>query len=398
MSQLDAAASPCVPPCFPIPHDGARVWSAGTSGQDPRAHRPSSSIPTHELPTAAGRVVEVLWIDDEPDHALSLLLQECGCQIEWTTTGAAGLERAAARRYDAIVVDVRLGDMSGLTVLRRLTTFESCPPLLVVTGCYCEDEVLQDACRFGARGVAYKPFLDEQALAAALRVVIDGHGHSPLLRVRPDDVRDVHHARHGRPAVLSARSGDRASLGIVAVSRAMREVVEWIAHAAPTESTILLTGETGVGKELVAEAVHRSSRRRDHPLVTLNCASIPDALFESELFGHRKGAFTGAVSDQPGVVERAHRGALFLDEIGDVPLAVQGHLLRFLETGEVRRLGDAKSARFDVRIIAATNRPVSEDVARGLFRQDLYFRLAVLHCHIPPLRERRDDLEAKTQR
>jgi DNA-binding NtrC family response regulator len=174
----------------------------------------------------------------------------------------------------------------------------------------------------------------------------------------------------------------------------MRDVSDWIARVAPTEGTILLTGETGVGKGMVAQAIHRASRRRDHPLVTLNCATIPEALLESELFGHRKGAFTGADSDQAGVVERAHHGTLFLDEIGDLPIAAQGHLLRFLETGEARRLGDPKPARFDVRIVAATNRPLSHDLGCGRFRQDLYFRLAVLHRDIPPLRARRDDVEA----
>ncbi len=394
MSQLDAAASRCLSSIVATVPDAAYPELGGRSAPNFPTHH--ETVPGHddEAATSESRRT-VLWIDDEPDHALSALLNEYGCQIEWATTGAAGLERHGASAYDAIVVDVRLGDMSGLTVVRRIKALDTATPVLVVTGCYCEEEVLQDAWRLGAAAVAYKPFLDEQELAAALRVIIDGRGRSLLLHVRPDDLGGPLQAgagRGGAPDDLTPAA--MASPGFVAVSPAMRAVVDWIAHVAPTEGTILLTGETGVGKQLVAEAIHRSSRRRDRPFVTLNCASIPEGLIESELFGHRKGAFTGAASDQPGVVKRAHRGTLFLDEIGDVPLAMQGHLLRFLETGEARRLGEVKAVRFDVRIIAATNRELSEAVARGQFRQDLYFRLAVLHRCIPPLRERRDDVDA----
>jgi two-component system response regulator HydG len=352
---------------------------------------PSSFEPPADIQWAGGGLLRILWIDDEPDETLSVLLRDHGCQVEWATTGAAGLERARSGQYDAIIVDVRLGDMSGLTVLRRLTVSALCPPVLMVTGCYCEEEVLRDAWRFGAAAMAYKPLVEDAALAEALRVVAVGQGESPLLHVRPE-ASGVRRAAHA--GTIDPGQADLYDSNVVAVSPAMRAIVERIAHVAPTDGTILLTGETGVGKEMVARAIHRSSRRCDRPIVTLNCSAIPQELLESELFGHRKGAFTGAASDQAGVVEHAHGGTLFLDEIADLARPAQGHLLRFLETGEARRLGDQKPTWFDVRIIAATNRPLAADLKRGRLRQDLYFRLAVLHLHIPPLRERREDIDA----
>jgi transcriptional regulator with PAS, ATPase and Fis domain len=173
----------------------------------------------------------------------------------------------------------------------------------------------------------------------------------------------------------------------------MQAIVAWINRVGPAPSTVLLTGETGTGKELVARALHLASPRRAGPYVPVNCSAIPASLVETELFGHRKGAFTGATSDKEGVIEAAHGGTLFLDEIGDLPWAIQGNLLRFLENRELRRVGDTKTRRVDVRVIAATNRALREDVGRGRFREDLYYRLAVAYTHIPPLRERLEDLE-----
>jgi transcriptional regulator with PAS, ATPase and Fis domain len=174
----------------------------------------------------------------------------------------------------------------------------------------------------------------------------------------------------------------------------MRKIVEWIERVGPTNASALITGETGTGKELVARALHQVSPRHTAHFVALNCAAIPESLLETELFGHRKGAFTGAVSDKEGVFEAAHRGTLFLDEIGDLPLPMQASLLRTLDGGEVRRVGDTRTRRVDVRIVAATNRSLRQDISEGRFRDDLFYRLAMAYVELPPLRERLEDIEA----
>lgn len=302
--------------------------------------------------SAQPRFSEVLWVDDEPVPGFGLLLREHGFNVEWATTGAQALQRVRERRYALVIVDVRLKDMLGLTVVKRLVGGSQ---VLVVTGHYLEDEIRTEAWRLGA-AVAYKPFLDEEAFANALNVLMTGRGHSGLLHVPPGPSVAATDRQDPQRDGGCSRAEAAHAHGIVAVSDAMRDVLVWIAKAGPTGATVLITGETGVGKDLVATAIHRSSPRRARPLVTLNCASIPEPLLQSELFGHRKGAFTGATSDQPGLVARANGGTLFLDEIGDLPLALQAHLLRFLETGEAHRLGDSSTTRFDVRVVAATNR------------------------------------------
>jgi transcriptional regulator with PAS, ATPase and Fis domain len=177
----------------------------------------------------------------------------------------------------------------------------------------------------------------------------------------------------------------------------MQRIVEWIDRVGPISAHALVTGETGTGKELVARALHQASARPSERFVPVNCAAIAEGLIETELFGHRKGAFTGASGDKQGVFEAAHRGTLFLDEIGELPFSMQGRLLRCLENGEIRRVGDTKALRVDVRIIAATNRSLRQEVSKGRFREDLYHRRAVARQNIPPLRERLEDLEALVQ-
>lgn len=339
-------------------------------------------------PTSEARW-DVLWVDDEPAHGLGLLLRAHGFNVEWVTTGAQALRRVREKRYALLIVEVRLEDMLGLTVLKRLPGGS---PVLVVTGHYLEDEIRAEAWRLGA-AVAYKPFLDEEALAQALNVLITGGGRSGLLYLPPGPSGSERKREEQQPGGGCSDANPVRVHGIVAASDAMRDVVAWIARAGASDATVLITGATGVGKDLVATAIHRSSARSARSLVALNCASIPESLLESELFGYRKGAFTGATTDRPGLVARANGGTLFLDEIGDLPLALQAHLLRFLETGEAHRLGDPGTTRFDVRVVAATNRTLATDVSDGRFRADLFFRLAVLHCHIPPLRDRRDDIE-----
>jgi DNA-binding NtrC family response regulator len=316
----------------------------------------------------------VLWIDDEV-HPGDALLQLCaleGFHIDVESSGAEGLATASSQRYDAIIVDLRLPDMFGLTVLQRLRTNGILAPLLAVSGHYLEPEIKEGAMKAGALAFYYKP-LDAEEVAVALRTLMVGH--IPAMRGR------------------QSASPGAWPYDIVAVSPSMRGVVEWIGRVGPTAACALVTGETGTGKELVARGLHRASARARERFVPVNCAAIPESLVETELFGHRKGAFTGADGEKEGVFEAAHRGVLFLDEIGDLPLSMQGRLLRCLENGEVRRVGETRTQRVDVRIIAATNRSLRADVSQGRFREDLYHRLAVVRQHVPPLRERPEDLE-----
>lgn len=316
--------------------------------------------------------LRVLWIDDEvrPDDALLLLLGDEGIDVEVAGTGAEGLRRALATRYHAILVDLRLPDMYGFTVVQRLVASQVRAAVLVVTGYYLEPETEVDARRLGAAGVLHKPFLGAERLAAAIKATVDGEGVADRF-VAPDP-----------------------PFGIVAASSAMHEIVTWVESVARSKLNVLVTGETGTGKELIARAIHEASPRGDGPFVPVNCAAIPDSLFESELFGHRKGAFTGASENTTGLIEAAHGGTLFLDEVGEIPATIQARLLRCLEDSRVRRVGETRERITDVRVIAATNRSPHDEMTKGGFRSDLYFRLAGASTDIPPLRERRDDIAA----
>ncbi len=260
--------------------------------------------------------------------------------------------------------------MFGLTVLQRLVTNQLQTPVIIVSGYYLEPEIDVDAHRLGAAAFLHKPFFGTERLAPAIRQFANGE---------PADDRPV---------------APDPPLGIVAASAAMRDIVGWVEQVAASDVTVLLTGETGTGKELVAHAIHHASCRRNGPFVPVNCGAIPEGLFDSELFGHRRGAFTGALEDTTGLIEAADRGSLFLDEVGDIPLPLQVRLLRCLEDGHVRRVGESRERAIDIRVIAATNRSLQEEIARRRFRADLYFRLSVASCGIPPLRERPEDVHA----
>ena len=320
--------------------------------------------------SAETRRVRVLWIDDEvrPDDALLRLLEDEGIAVETAATGAQGVTRALSDAYDALLVDLRLPDMFGLTVVRRLVIAGVRAPILVVTACYLEPEIDVEARRVGAAGVLRKPFLDAERLASAIRAGVET-APSGAGRAVPDP-----------------------PFRIVAVSGAMRSVLVWVESVARARVPVLITGETGTGKELVARAIHEASPRRRRPFVPVNCAAIPDSLFESELFGHKKGAFTGASEQTSGLIAAADGGTLFLDEVAEIPVASQARLLRCLEDGHVRRLGETSERVVDVRVVAATNGLLADDVARGRFRKDLYFRLSGASTHIPPLRQRREDI------
>ena len=314
--------------------------------------------------------VSVLWIDDElePGDPILRFLALAGISADVARSGTAGIGMAGAGRYDAIILDLRLPDLFGLTVLDRLLARDRRTPVVIVSGYYSEPELEAEAARHGAAGFHPKPLIDTDSFVSLLRSVMRAEPAPP-----PDTWQ---------------------MFGMIAASQDMRSVVDWIGRVAPTSLKVLLTGETGTGKEVVARALHSAGVRREAPFVSVNCAAIPESLIESELFGHRKGAFTGAERDRKGLFETADGGTLFLDEIGDLPLAMQGRLLRCLDDGEVRRVGETSARRVDGRVIAATNRDLRREVTNGRFRADLYYRLCVTHCHLPPLRDRPEDIDA----
>ena len=306
-------------------------------------------------------------IDDDPAqrHLLNGILTAAGYHVLDGATGAEAIELAS--RCHLMLLDVRLPDTSGLEVLAPILREYPTLPIILLTA-YIDVRDAVTAIRAGARDYLEKP-IDLDELLAVI-----------------DDTLDTgtHHADTGETLELP---GD-----IVAETPAMRQVFHQAARVAGTEATVLLLGESGVGKDVVATFVHAHSARASGPLVRVNCGGLPESLIESELFGHEKGAFTGATAQRQGRFEEAGGGTIFLDELGELPLELQPKLLHVLENGLFRRVGGTRDLKADVRVIAATNRSLEQAVEEGLFRQDLYYRVNVVSIAIPPLRERRDDI------
>lgn len=314
----------------------------------------------------------ILVIDDDAAirDSLKMILEYEGYDVLTAATGEEGIAQAEREAPDLLFLDVKMPGMDGLEVLQRLRHLVEVTPVVVISG-HGTVSTAVEATKLGAFDFIEKPLERERVLVT---------------------VRNAVDSRRLRTENRSFRKDAEKRYQIIGDSPGLARVRAAIGKAAPTSATVLIWGESGVGKELVARAIHRESLRRDGPFVQVNCAAIPDELIESELFGHEKGSFTGATDRQIGKFEQADKGTIFLDEIGDMSLKTQAKVLRVLQEQELERLGSNRVLKVDVRVIAATNKNLEEEIGRGAFREDLFYRLNVIPIHVPPLRERRDDI------
>ncbi len=323
----------------------------------------------------APRMDKLLLIDDEADVQYSFRRIFDSPEIELTTaaSGEEGLKIIPRLKPDLVIMDVRMGGITGLETLRRLRQGDAKLPVIMMTA-YGTTQMAIEAMKLGAYDYLLKPFD-----VPKLKQIIFG-----ALKAARDMKRVVSYQ-----PLLESEDYD---LGIVGRSEGMQNVFKLIGQLSASDATALITGESGTGKELVARAIYHHSRRADQPFIAINCAAIPENLLESELFGHERGAFTGAGTQRIGKFEQCNRGTIFLDEIGDMTPATQTKVLRVLQDGAFERVGGNQQIMVDVRVIAATNKPLEQAVARREFREDLFYRLNVVRIEMPPLRERRDDI------
>jgi two-component system nitrogen regulation response regulator GlnG len=318
---------------------------------------------------------KLLLIDDENDvrYSFKRIFSSPDLILETAASGEKGIEVIKTFKPDLVLMDVRMGGMSGLETLRLIREDNAKLPIIMMTA-FGTTQTAIEAMKHGAYDYLLKPFdvpKLKQIVADALKAARD---MKEVIAVEP---------------LLESEDYD---MGIVGRSQSMQEVFKTIGQLAGSDATALITGESGTGKELVAKAIYHNSQRNDRAYLPINCAAIPENLLESELFGHEKGAFTGATSQRIGKFEQCHQGTIFLDEIGDMTLATQAKILRVLQNGTIERVGSEKSIRVDVRIIAATNKKLEEAVAGNEFREDLFYRLNVVRVNLPPLRERSEDI------
>lgn len=316
---------------------------------------------------------QILVVDDDPEwhEILALLFSRKGWKTETALSGERALARLAAGGIDVVVCDLSMPGMSGLEVLRRVRTMNAQIPFIMMTGVGTIESAVE-AVQLGAYSYLTKPVNNAELASLVQRAAEHARVHSQL--------QDM--------------GGEKTPVSLIFNSPSMKQVLKTIGKVAGTSVPILITGETGTGKSRLAEYVHRASSLRDKPFLTIDCAALPESLLESELFGHVKGAFTGAVSTRRGLLEEAQGGTVFLDEIGELSPSTQAKLLRAIQEHEIRPVGSNKSVSINVRFIAATHRHLEEDVKTGRFREDLFYRLSVIPLYLPPLRERREDLAA----
>ncbi|HED37874.1 MAG TPA: sigma-54-dependent Fis family transcriptional regulator, partial [Ignavibacteria bacterium] len=318
---------------------------------------------------------KILIVDDDAGHRIMIkaTLLERGYEIFEASDGSEAVALVEKRFFDLIMLDLKMKNMDGVEALKQIKKISPAIPVLIMTA-YASVQTAVEALKLGAIDYLMKPLDIEKVIQT-----IDKTLNSQTLKI--DD--KIFKERVDREFDFSP---------IIGKSKKMRDIFETIALTAPSDATILILGESGSGKELVAEAIHKNSLRKDKPFIKVNCAALAENLLESELFGHEKGAFTGAHSKREGRFEQANNGTLFLDEIGDMSASTQAKILRALQEGEFERLGGNKTIKVNVRIIAATNKNLEEEVEKGRFRKDLFFRLSVVPVYLPPLRERREDL------
>jgi two-component system response regulator AtoC len=318
---------------------------------------------------------KVLIVDDEPDMLANCtrILRRCGYECLSAETSERGLALVHTARPDVVLVDLRMPGKSGIDIVKAVKSHYPYIEVVLMTA-YATIETAVDAIKQGAFDYLPKPFTADQLQAVIQRSLRQPPVASGARRLRGE-------------AVAGPHAGE-----MVGQSEAMASLRDRIRKIAATESTVLITGESGTGKELVARSLHQCSRRSTMPFVPVDCAALPESLLESELFGHEKGAFTGASLSRPGLFELAHTGTLFLDEVAELPLSLQAKLLRVLEARQLRRLGGRQLISVNVRLIAATNRDLAKAMEAGTFREDLFYRLNVIPIHVPPLRERRGDI------
>jgi len=317
----------------------------------------------------------ILIVDDDESIRIGCAqtLTEEGYRAQSVDSGQGALAAIEKVSFDAIVLDLKMPGISGMEVLKKIKESDPASIVIIITG-YGTIDVAVEAMREGAYDFITKPFTPE-ALINVVERAVDSRR------------RELEYSLAGAEAAETV-SGDR----IIGCSQAIRKVTELIKQVAPTDSTVLVYGETGVGKELVASNIHNLSRRRDKPFVVVDCGSLVETLFESEMFGHAKGSFTGAIDTTRGKFELANGGTIFLDEISNISIGMQSRLLRVIQEKEISKIGSLGKIKVDVRIISATNKDLAGEIREGRFREDLYYRLNVVPVHLLPLRERREDI------
>ncbi len=315
---------------------------------------------------------KILIVDDELNMRLVLqaMLKKEGYEILLASDGMEALSVLKQNDVSVVISDLKMPRMDGMELLEKATQLWPSTPIIIITA-HGTIATAVDALKKGAFDYITKPFEQDELKSVIDKAVKTSTLNEEEVIFRPDDI-------------------DR--FGIIGSSEVMKEIYDIIRKVAPTTTTVMITGETGTGKELIANAIHRNSPRSQNPFIKINCAAIPENLMESELFGFEKGAFTGAVTGKPGKFELAHKGTLFLDEVGEISREMQVKMLNVLQDHHFERVGGLKTIKVDVRLITATNRNLAQDVKDGKFREDLFYRLNVLPVHVPPLRDRKEDI------
>ncbi|MBI5739973.1 MAG: sigma-54-dependent Fis family transcriptional regulator [Nitrospirae bacterium] len=318
---------------------------------------------------------KILIVDDERDirRALEFVLSGEGYSVETASNGIEAVDKLKNGEFDLVITDIKMDGLDGFGVLEQSKKISQPVPVIMITA-FGSVESAVEAMKLGAADYIVKPFMHDEIKLTIGRILEHSKLSFENMKLRRQ---------------LSQQFGCKE---IVGLSESISKIFETIEKVGPTTANVLITGESGTGKGLVAETIHCTSPRRDMAFMSLNCAAIPEGLLESELFGYKKGAFTGATTDKPGLIVMADGGTLFLDEIGDMPMIVQSKLLKVLESGEVMPLGDTKKKTVDVRIISATNKDIEACINEKTFREDLYYRLNVIEIKVPPLRQRADDI------